>query len=55
VFIGAGIALIQKFNWIIYVFGAVLIISGLKMAFEKNKEVHPEKIACSNSSAGSCR
>ena len=43
VFIGAGIALIQKFHWIIYVFGAILVISGLKMAFEKDKEVHPEK------------
>jgi len=43
VFIGAGIALIQKFHWIIYLFGAVLVISGLKMAFEKDKEVHPEK------------
>jgi tellurite resistance protein TerC len=43
VFIGAGIALIQKFHWIIYVFGGVLVISGLKMAFEKDKEVHPEK------------
>ncbi len=43
IFIGAGIALIQKFHWIIYLFGAVLVISGLKMAFEKDKEVHPEK------------
>ena len=42
-FIGAGIALIQKFHWIIYVFGGVLVISGLKMALEKDKEVHPEK------------
>ena len=33
----------QKFHWIIYVFGAVLVVSGLKMAFEKDKEVHPEK------------
>ena len=43
IFIGAGIALIQKFHWIIYVFGGILVISGLKMAFEKDKEVHPEK------------
>jgi len=43
VFIGAGIALLDKFHWIIYVFGAVLVVSGLKMAFEKDKEVHPEK------------
>jgi tellurite resistance protein TerC len=43
VFIGAGIALIQKFHWIIYVFGAVLVVSGLKMAFAQDNEVHPEK------------
>jgi tellurite resistance protein TerC len=43
VFIFAGIALIQKFHWIIYVFGAVLVVSGLKMVFGKDKEVQPEK------------
>jgi tellurite resistance protein TerC len=43
VFIGAGIALIQKFHWIIYVFGAVLVVSGLRMVFGKDKEVQPEK------------
>lgn len=43
VFIVAGITLMQKFHWIIYVFGAVLVVSGLRMAFEKDKEVHPEK------------
>jgi tellurite resistance protein TerC len=42
-FIAAGVTLMQKFHWIIYVFGAVLLISGLKMAFQKDKEVHPEK------------
>ena len=43
VFIGVGVTLMQKFHWIIYVFGAVLAVSGLKMAFERDKEVHPEK------------
>lgn len=43
VFIGAGIALIQKFHWIIYVFGGILVVSGIKMALDKDKEVHPEK------------
>jgi tellurite resistance protein TerC len=43
VFIGAGVTLMQRFHWIIYVFGALLVVSGLKMAFEKDKEVHPEK------------
>jgi tellurite resistance protein TerC len=43
VFIGAGIALIERFHWIIYVFGAILVISGIKLAADKGKEVHPEK------------
>ncbi len=43
VFVAVGVTLMQKFHWIIYVFGAVLVVSGLKMAFEKEKEVHPEK------------
>jgi len=42
VFILAGVALIEKFHFIIYVFGAILIFSGIKLAFEKDKEVHPE-------------
>lgn len=43
VFIAAGVTLIQKFHWIIYVFGVVLVMSGFKMAFQKEKEVHPER------------
>jgi tellurite resistance protein TerC len=43
IFIALGVALIQKFEWIIFVFGAVLIYSGYKMAVEKDKEVHPEQ------------
>ncbi len=43
VFIAAGVTLIQTFHWIIYVFGAFLILTGIKMALEKDKEVHPEK------------
>lgn len=42
VFIAAGVTLMETFHWIIYVFGAVLVVSGLKMSFEKDKEVHPE-------------
>src|SRR4030043_1172493 len=33
VFIAAGITLIEKFHWILYVFGAFLILIGAKMAF----------------------
>lgn len=43
IFIFVGVALISKFHWIIYIFGAFLIITGVKMAFSKNKEIHPEK------------
>jgi tellurite resistance protein TerC len=43
VFIFAGIALINQFHWIIYVFGAFLIITGIRMALEKDKEIHPER------------
>jgi tellurite resistance protein TerC len=42
VFIFTGIALIEKFHWIIYLFGAFLVITGLKMAWAKDKEIHPE-------------
>jgi tellurite resistance protein TerC len=43
VFIFTGVTLIEKFHWIIYVFGALLVFTGLKMLFRKNKVIHPEK------------
>ncbi len=42
-FIFAGVALINKFHWIMYIFGAFLIFTGIKMALNKETEVHPEK------------
>lgn len=42
VFIALGVTLIQRFEWIIYIFGAVLIYSGIKMGMHKNEEVNPE-------------
>lgn len=38
VFIIAGIELIDRFHWIIYLFGAFLLVSGLKMATRKDEE-----------------
>ena len=43
IMIGAGTVLITKFAWIIYVFGAFLILTGLKMIFKKEEEIHPER------------
>jgi len=40
--IGAGVALINWLDWVLYVFGAFLIISGIKMVFV-DTEVDPEK------------
>jgi len=42
-FILVGIKLIQMFHWTLYVFGAILIYTGIKLAFQKEEEIHPEK------------
>jgi tellurite resistance protein TerC len=39
----AGTALIQRFSWMIYVFGGFLILTALKMLFAGDEEIHPEK------------
>src|SRR3990172_171305 len=42
--IGLGVALIAKFHWIIYLFGIFLVVTGVKMGFQKEEmEVHPER------------
>ena len=41
IFIGA--ALIQRFQWIIYIFGAFLVYTGLKMFKQDEIEVHPDQ------------
>jgi tellurite resistance protein TerC len=39
--IAAGAALLDRFHWIIYVFGAFLVFTGLKMAFGGEQEIEP--------------
>ena len=43
VFIFAGVALLEKFHWTIYVFGAILIYTGYKMLAHKETIIEPEK------------
>ena len=43
VLIVIGAALIARFWWVMLIFGAFLVIAGLKMAFQKDEVVHPEK------------
>ena len=43
IMIGAGAALIQKFHFVLYLFGAFLVYTGIKMTMAKEEGVHPEK------------
>jgi tellurite resistance protein TerC len=42
IFIYAGVALISKFNWMIYVFGVFLVYTGIKMLKDEEKHVEVE-------------
>ncbi|MBI4971073.1 MAG: TerC family protein [Candidatus Omnitrophica bacterium] len=42
IFIILGVALIERFHWILYLFGAFLIFTGIKMLVHKGEEIHPE-------------
>jgi tellurite resistance protein TerC len=41
-FIFAGVALLERFDWILYVFGAFLLFTAVKIARGSGTEVHPE-------------
>jgi tellurite resistance protein TerC len=43
IFIAAGAALLSAFHWIIYIFGAFLIFTGIKMLFAGDEKLEPEK------------
>ncbi|HRD56189.1 MAG TPA: TerC family protein [Parachlamydiaceae bacterium] len=42
-FIWLGIGLINQFHWIIYIFGLFLIFTGIKLGFQKDQKIDPEK------------
>ena len=43
IFIFAGVALINRFHWIVIIFGGFLVFTGIRMLFQKDGEVDPEK------------
>jgi len=43
IFIFAGVALINRFHWIVIVFGAFLVFTGIRMLFQKEGAVDPSK------------
>ncbi len=45
IFIFAGVALINRFHWIVIIFGGFLVYSGIAMLFQKETAVDPEKNA----------
>jgi tellurite resistance protein TerC len=42
-FILAGGAFLQRFHWAMYVFGGLLIATGVKLFVDRNDEPHPER------------
>jgi tellurite resistance protein TerC len=42
VFIFAGAALLEAFHWVIYLFGGILIVTGVKMLVQRNAEIKPQ-------------
>jgi len=41
IMIGLGTALVQRFDWVLYVFGAFLLLTGIKMLFSRELQ-HPD-------------
>ncbi len=45
VMIGLGVVMIQRFSWLLYVFGAFLVFTGLRLAFERRGEMKVQQNA----------
>ncbi len=43
IFIFAGVTLINRFHWIVLIFGGFLLITGIKMLFHRETSVDPDK------------
>jgi tellurite resistance protein TerC len=43
IFIFVGIELFERFHWMIYLFGSLLLFTGVKMAFGGDEKIEPEK------------
>ena len=43
IFILAGAALLEAFHWVIYLFGGLLVVTGVKILRSRDEQVHPER------------
>ncbi|HEU5346672.1 MAG TPA: TerC family protein [Ktedonobacterales bacterium] len=41
--IGLGTALVETFHWVLYLFGAFLVITGIRLALHQERDVQPDK------------
>ena len=42
-FILTGVALLERFDWVLYIFGAFLIVTAIRMALQKDRKMDPER------------
>jgi tellurite resistance protein TerC len=43
VLIAAGVTLVQRFDWVLYLFGAFLIYTGIRLVLNRKEEIHPNR------------
>ena len=43
IFISSGIFILEKLHWVIYIFGAFLVYTGVRISLKKDGEVNPQK------------
>ena len=42
-FIGVGAALVSRFHWVLYIFGAMLVVTGVRMAIKSDNDFNGEQ------------
>ncbi len=42
-FIALGAVLLQSFHWVLYIFGGLLVFTGIRLLIQKGAEIHPER------------
>jgi tellurite resistance protein TerC len=42
-FIAGGLALLDAFHWMIYLFGGFLVVTGIRMATHRTEDIHPDR------------
>ena len=43
IFIGAGVALLDQFDWLVYLFGAFLLFTAVRLALRRDREADPRR------------